>query len=122
MFHLTSVSNACLHVDFVRFKKNLITGDKEKQFIDEIFSALTKLINDPNCSSFGRDNTIDLCLKYVDVANGCAWTMRFLEQGTQTNKLEKCVYKICFFLNSIALAKRTTKTLGCWIMCRRSSK
>ncbi len=68
--------------------KTAISGDREKQCINQIFGSLTKLINDPSCSSFGRDNSIDLCLKYVDVANGCAWTMRFIEQGSTDRSLQ----------------------------------
>lgn len=39
------------------------------------------LIMDPKCSGFGRDNCIDLCLKFVDRAQGCGWTSRFIVFG-----------------------------------------
>lgn len=50
-------------------------------YIDEIFRAIVMLIMDPACSGYGRDNCIDLCLKFVDRANGCGWTSRFIVFG-----------------------------------------
>lgn len=52
-----------------------------REFIDEIFRALIMLIMDPNCSGYGRDNCIDTCLKFVSIADGCAWTPRFIVFG-----------------------------------------
>lgn len=36
---------------------------------------------DPKCCGYGRDNCIDLCLKFVDRAQGCGWTSRFIVFG-----------------------------------------
>ena len=52
-----------------------------QQYIDEIFRAIVMLIMEPTCSGFGRDNCIDLCLKFVDRANGCGWTLRYVVFG-----------------------------------------
>lgn len=52
-----------------------------QEYVDEIFRAIIMLIMDPKCSGVGRDNCIDLCLKYVDRANGCGWTPRFIVFG-----------------------------------------
>jgi hypothetical protein len=52
-----------------------------REYIDEIFRSIVMLIMDPNCSGHGRDNCIDLCLKFVDTANGCGWTSRFIMFG-----------------------------------------
>ena len=52
-----------------------------QEYVDEIFRAVIMLIMEPKCSGYGRDNCIDLCLKYVDRANGCAWTPRFIVFG-----------------------------------------
>jgi hypothetical protein len=52
-----------------------------QEYIDEIFRSIVLLIMDPKCSGYGRDNCIDLCLKFVDRANGCGWTTRFIVFG-----------------------------------------
>ena len=52
-----------------------------REYIDEIFRSIVMLIMDPNCSGHGRDNCIDFCLKFVDTANGCGWTSRFIMFG-----------------------------------------
>lgn len=52
-----------------------------QEYVDEIFRAIIMLIMEPKCSGYGRDNCIDLCLKYVDRANGCGWTPRFIVFG-----------------------------------------
>lgn len=52
-----------------------------REYIDEIFRAIIMLIMDPKCSGYGRDNCIDTCLKFVDTANGCGWTSRFIVFG-----------------------------------------
>jgi hypothetical protein len=73
--------------------------------------ALTKLINDPDCSSFGRDSSIDLCLKYVDIANGCAWTLRFLEHGLpKLLEVASCVEGIS---NSFPITEHTKMHVAC---------
>ena len=51
------------------------------QYIDEIFRSILKLIIDPNCSGYGRDNCIHLCTKYVNKTDGCGWTNKFIEYG-----------------------------------------
>lgn len=35
----------------------------------------------PQCSGYGRDNCIDLCTKFVNRANGCGWTIKFIQDG-----------------------------------------
>lgn len=47
-----------------------------QEYIDAIFRSIVMLIMDPNCSGYGRDNCIDLCLKFVDRQSGCGWTNR----------------------------------------------
>lgn len=47
------------------------------EYIDAIFRSIVMLIMDPKCSGYGRDNCIDLCLKFVDRRCGCGWTTRY---------------------------------------------
>lgn len=51
-----------------------------QEYIDAIFRSIVMLIMDPNCSGYGRDNCIDLCLKFVDRKAGCGWTTRYLSR------------------------------------------
>jgi hypothetical protein len=39
------------------------------------------LIDDKNCSGIGRDCCLDLIVKFVDRANGCNWTTKFIITG-----------------------------------------
>lgn len=57
------------------------SGPEIQEYVDEIFRAIIMLIMEPTCSGFGRDNCIDLCLKFVDRAGGCGWTPRFIVFG-----------------------------------------
>jgi hypothetical protein len=52
-----------------------------QEYIDEIFRCIVMLIMDPKCSGYGRDNCIDLCLKFVDRKCGCGWTNRYVVFG-----------------------------------------
>jgi hypothetical protein len=42
---------------------------------------LLDLIDDKSCSGFGRDCCLDLIVKFVDRANGCDWTSKFIVSG-----------------------------------------
>jgi len=39
------------------------------------------LIDDKACSGIGRDCCLDLIVKFVDRANGCNWTSKFIISG-----------------------------------------
>jgi len=54
---------------------------KEDECIDEIFKSILNVIVSPKCSAYGRDNCIDLCTKFVNRADGCGWTIKFIEHG-----------------------------------------
>jgi hypothetical protein len=41
------------------------------------------LIDDKNCSGIGRDCCLDLIVKFVDRANGCNWTTKFIITGSK---------------------------------------
>ena len=51
------------------------------EFINEIFRMLHDLIDDKTCSGIGRDCCLDLVVKFVDRANGCNWTSKFIISG-----------------------------------------
>lgn len=40
-----------------------------------------ELIDDKTCSGVGRDCCLDLVVKFVDRANGCNWTSKFILSG-----------------------------------------
>ncbi|CAF3735363.1 unnamed protein product [Adineta steineri] len=51
------------------------------EFINETFRMLLDLIDDKSCSGIGRDCCLDLIVKFVDRANGCNWTNKFIISG-----------------------------------------
>ncbi|UJR26868.1 hypothetical protein I4U23_008179 [Adineta vaga] len=51
------------------------------EFINEVFRMLLDLIDDKACSGIGRDCCLDLIVKFVDRANGCNWTSKFIISG-----------------------------------------
>ena len=42
---------------------------------------LNELVDDKTCSGIGRDCCLDLIVKFVDRANGCNWTSKFIVSG-----------------------------------------
>ena len=51
------------------------------EFINNVFRMLAELIDDKTCSGVGRDCCLDLVVKFVDRANGCNWTNKFILTG-----------------------------------------
>ncbi|CAF0902489.1 unnamed protein product, partial [Didymodactylos carnosus] len=50
-------------------------------FIDDVFRMLCNLIDDKAYSGISRDNCLDLIVKFIDRANGCNWTTKFILSG-----------------------------------------
>lgn len=44
---------------------------------------LLDLIDDKTCPGVGRDCCLDLIVKFVDRAQGCNWTNKFIISGTK---------------------------------------
>jgi hypothetical protein len=83
MYHLNFVRKI-LFFFILKLLLEIILRLKAKEvesYINEIFRSIIALIVDPSCSACGRDNAIDLCLKYFDNATGCGWTSRFVILG-----------------------------------------
>jgi hypothetical protein len=51
------------------------------EFINHTFRILNELIDDKACSGIGRDCCLDIFVKFVDRANGCNWTSKFIVSG-----------------------------------------
>ncbi|CAF3365913.1 unnamed protein product [Rotaria socialis] len=51
------------------------------EFINNIFRMLVEFIDDKTCPAIGRDCCLDLVAKFVDRANGCNWTSKFIVSG-----------------------------------------
>lgn len=80
-------------------------------YIEEIFRCLLEIISDPNCSGHGRDNCIDLCLKFVDTANGCGWTSKFVAQGVP--KLLKVASSMPELSGTLPITEHTKMHIAC---------
>ena len=68
---------------------------------------------DQNCSGYGRDNCIDLCLKFVDRANGCAWTPRFVVFGIPKLLRVAATIPELNLPNSLPLTEHTKMHVAC---------
>lgn len=84
-----------------------------QEYVDEIFRAIVMLIMDPKCSGVGRDNCIDLCLKYVDRANGCGWTPRFIVFGVPKLLRVAATIPELNLPNSLPLSENTKMHVSC---------
>lgn len=84
-----------------------------QEYIDEIFRAIVMLIMDPKCSGYGRDNCIDLCLKFVDRAQGCGWTPRFVVFGVPKLLRVAATVPDLKLPNSLPLTEHTKMHVAC---------
>lgn len=84
-----------------------------QEYIDEIFRSIIGLIMDPNCSGYGRDTCIDICLKYLDTANGCGWTPRFIVFGLPKLLRVASTVPELNLPNSLQLTENTKMHVSC---------
>ena len=73
------------------------------EIINEIFRMLLDLIDNKACSGVGRDCCLDLIVKFVDRANGCNWTSKFIISGiaNYATFLSYSDFVLCRFTESI---------------------
>ena len=71
------------------------------------------LIMEPTCSGYGRDNCIDLCLKFVDRASGCGWTPRFVVFGVPKLLRVAATVPELKLPNSLPLTEHTKMHVSC---------
>lgn len=50
-----------------------------KNFIDQLFTILTKMLPSWKVSAYGRDNIMEIFIKYLTRSNGVGWSKRFME-------------------------------------------
>jgi hypothetical protein len=84
-----------------------------QEYIDEIFRAIVMLIMDTKCSGYGRDNCIDLCMKFVDRAHGCGWTTRFIVFGVPKLLRVAATIPELNLPNSLPLTEHTKMHVAC---------
>lgn len=82
-------------------------------YIDDIFRCIVMLIMDPKCSGYGRDNCIDLCLKFVDRKYGCGWTNRFVVFGVPKLLRVAATVPELNLPNSLPLTAHTKMHVAC---------
>lgn len=63
------------------YRCSIFSGPPVVEFINETFRMLLDLIDDKSCPGIGRDCALDLVVKFVDRANGCDWTTKFIMSG-----------------------------------------
>lgn len=84
-----------------------------QEYIDAIFRSIVILIMDPKCSGYGRDNCIDLCLKFVDRKEGCGWTTRFVVFGVPKLLRVAATVPELNLKNSLPLTEYTKMHVAC---------
>lgn len=84
-----------------------------QEYIDAIFRSIVMLIMEPTCSGFGRDNCIDLCLKFVDRKCGCGWTTRFVVFGVPKLLRVAATVPELGAKNSLPLTQHTKMHVAC---------
>ena len=100
--------------NFFQFLIFCLNKAREVQdYIDEIFRSIIMLIMEPSCSGYGRDNCIDLCLKFVDRANGCGWTSRFVVFGVPKLLRVAATIPELNLPNSLPLTEHTKMHVAC---------
>lgn len=92
----------------LNFKAREVLG-----YIDEIFRLIVMLIMEPKCSGYGRDNCIDLCLKFVDRANGCGWTTKYIVFGVPKLLRVAATIPDLKLPNSLPLTEHTKMHVSC---------
>ena len=90
-----------------------IQAREVQDYIDEIFRSIVMLIMEPKCSGFGRDNCIDLCLKFVDRANGCGWTTKYTVFGVPKLLRVAATIPDLKLPNSLPLTEHTKMHVAC---------
>ena len=51
------------------------------EIVDTIFTGLTWSLNQAKCSHFGRDNVMELIIKFIARKNGVGWSLKFIAEG-----------------------------------------
>ena len=51
------------------------------QFVDEVFPALIAMLNNNKISQYGRDNSMELIIKFVTKTDGVGWSTKLMDQG-----------------------------------------
>ena len=48
-------------------------------FVDEVFPALVAMLNNHKVSKYGRDNSMELIIKFVTKTDGVGWSMKVID-------------------------------------------
>ena len=50
-------------------------------FVDEVFPALIAMLNNHKVSKYGRDNAMELIIKFVTKTDGVGWSSKLIDFG-----------------------------------------
>ena len=56
-------------------------ADDAIAYVDKIFPALTVMLGHGKVSGYGRDNAIELIIKFVTRKDGCGWAQKLVTAG-----------------------------------------
>ena len=59
-----------------------------KKLLDEVFPALIKMLGFVKVSMYGRDNAMELIIKFVTRAEGAGWSIKFIDADGMTQESE----------------------------------
>ena len=66
------------------FASHYISEEDALKFACGIFSPLTALLSNAKVSSYGRDNIMELLIKYVTKRDGLNWSRHIIDEGGET--------------------------------------
>ncbi len=71
----------CVEEGSDRTRPRCVADEDGLKFSHGIFSALTPLLSNAKVSSFGRDNVMELLIKYVTRKEGLNWSRAIIDEG-----------------------------------------
>ena len=84
-------------VCFIIYLFLIFPDPSSMKVVDTIFTSLTYSLNQRKCSMYGRDNVMELLIKFIQRRGGLGWCNKFIAEGGRlsiigTNKriLIKC--------------------------------
>ena len=70
----------------------MVSDGLDMVVVDTIFKALVSMINNAKVSSYGRDNVLELFIKFISRKDGVGWHVNFIEAGGMCRQVHAHTY------------------------------
>ena len=82
-FHVFDRIGGCSHQVFWSMTLHLarfhFSDEEGMLFVDEVFPALIAMLNNHKVSKYGRDNSMELIIKFITKTDGVGWSIKLIE-------------------------------------------